>query len=280
MAAAVLLAGAPPGSAGLKEAIAILEKARARLGAGADARRLACTLALAEALRAAGRANDAEPLASELHKRFPRSPRALGLRFYVLYALGRKPELLTFTQANLQARPDHPEGLRFLGLAQQALARLADAEATFARVAALPAATASDHNQLAWLKLCRGDTGESTLASARRAAELSGHRSAPILHTLAAVLAERDEPEKAREALIESLHQRPIEEVQDDDRYVLGRIAEAQKFPDTARELYRSLPRPGIATSRFLSYTLAQRRLARLDGRTGTTPQAGKLPAR
>ena len=102
---------------------------------------------------------------------------------------------------------------------------------------------------------------------------MSNRRHANALHTLAAVLAERDEPEQAREVLVESLEQRVTEGLGDHDRYVLGRIAESHAFLDTARDLYRQIGKPTEASATS-SYALAQRRLARLTAGPSGAPAA------
>jgi hypothetical protein len=103
---------------------------------------------------------------------------------------------------------------------------------------------------------------------------MSNRRDATGLHTLAAVLAERGEPEQAREALIESLDHRGIDRLGDHDRYVLARLAESHAFLDTARDLYRQIRRPE-GESETSSYALAQQRLARL----GAAATSGGAPA-
>jgi hypothetical protein len=103
---------------------------------------------------------------------------------------------------------------------------------------------------------------------------MTNRRESIELHTLAAVLAERDEPEQAREVLVEALDQRSQDGLEEHDRYVLGRIAESHAFLDTARALYRVI-KPTKEMFDVSSYRLAQKRLARI----GTGPTAGGAPA-
>ena len=271
--AAIMLASEAFTKEAVAPAIPILQKALAAAppGSGRDA----CALALAMALRTAKQPSGAEPITADLFKRWPHSQRALGMRIWTLMDLGRKAEALRLAETEARARPDDADVNRFLAGVQLEIGKVADAEATWTRLAASPRSTAQDHNQVAWLRLCRGDSGESTLASARRGVEMSNRRQANVLHTLAAVLAERDEPEQAREVLVESLDQRATEALGDHDRYVLGRIAESHAFLDTARELYRQIKRPDESLE-ISSFTLAQKRLARIGagGPGGGAPAA------
>ena len=271
-AAAVMLASSALTKEEVAPAIPILQRALAAAppGGGRDA----CALALALAFRTAEQATAAEPITADLLKRWPRSQRALGLRIWTLVNLGKTADALRIAETEVKAHPDETDASRFLAGLQHEAGKLAEAEATWARVAASPRSNAQDHNMVAWLRLCRGDVGESTLASARRGVEMSNRREANVLHTLAAVLAERDEPEQAREVLVESLDQRTSEALGDHDRYVLGRIAESHAFLDTARDLYRQISKPKDSTD-VSSYMLAQRRLARI----GAGPTASGAPA-
>ena len=67
---------------------------------------------------------------------------------------------------------------------------------------------------------------------------------------LAAVLAERNEPEQAREVLVESLEQRGTDGLGDHDRYVLGRIAESHAST-------RIFVMERLATARIVSVSVA-----------------------
>jgi len=163
--------------------------------------------------------------------------------------------------------------MRFVANAQLNLGRLSESESTWSRLASSSRSIPSDHNMVAWLRLCRGDVSDATLASIRRAVEMSGRREPSILHTLAAILAERGEPEQARDALLESLNERVRDELADDDYYVLGRIAEGLAFPAAARELYGKMKPPKYQD--ISSYMLAQRRLARLNGGGAAQAAAG-----
>ena len=142
----------------------------ARAGGGAaGGGRDACTLALALAFRTAEQASAAEPITANLLKRWPRSQRALGLRIWTLVTLGKTADALRIAEMEVKAHPDETDASRFLAGLQHEAGKLAEAEATWTRVAASPRSNAQDHNMVAWLRLCRGDVGESTLASARRA---------------------------------------------------------------------------------------------------------------
>jgi len=275
LAAAVLLAASYSASKDdLAQIIPILQQAQK--ASGGDRRGDACALALVLALRQAERFAEADPITAELLKRNPRSTRATGLRVSALVKLHRNAEALRIVEADVKARPSDPEAIRFLANVQLDIGNLAAAEAAWARAASSPRAIAADHNMLAWLKLCRGDISDTALASARRSVELSGRNEAAFLHTLAAMLAERDEPERAREVLIETLDRRSSLEITDADRYVLGRIAESHAFLDTARDIYRQMQPPKDEPRETSSYTLAHRRLGRM---AAASSGAGGPPA-
>jgi tetratricopeptide (TPR) repeat protein/transglutaminase-like putative cysteine protease len=270
LGAAVVLAYAPEGPDGPADALPVLRREQAKTASGP--RRLAIDLALVRALSETGKLADAEAVAADLQRRYPSSIQAVGQRLALLDRLGRRAEVLRQADAAVAAHPDEPVLERMRADAQMDAGKVTDAEAAFSRLTASPRSTPHDHNAYAWLRLVRGDTGDATLATARRAVEMSSRKNAGILHTLAAVLAERDQPEEAREVLLESLDQRPNDDPTEDDRYVLGRIAESYGFPDTARGLYGQLPQPARAIE-ISSYTLAQRRLTRLAGK-GPSPAA------
>jgi hypothetical protein len=120
--------------------------------------------------------------------------------------------------------------------------------------------SAPDLNQLAWLRVVAGDTGEATLGWAERSVEVGKRWSPAALHTLATVLAERGDVVKARQVLAESIDRRQTVRPVSADHYVLGRIAEACGSPELAIEEYRQVERP---TERDLTSTwvLAKRRL-------------------
>jgi tetratricopeptide (TPR) repeat protein/transglutaminase-like putative cysteine protease len=273
--AAIVMASMSATKDEVAPAIPILQRALAASLPGAE--RDACAIALVLALRTADQPGAAEPITADLLKRWPQSPRALELRVRTLIALKRAAEALRVAEAEAKAYPDDLEIVRVLGNVQLAVGKLTDALPIWVRIAASTNALAGDHNNLAWARLCLGDAGDSTLASARRSVDMSNRRDATALHTLAAVLAERGEPEQAREALIESLDHRGTEGLGDHDRYVLARLAESHAFLDIARDLYRQIKRPegGTGGSESSSYALAQRRLARIAA--GAT--AGAAPA-
>jgi thioredoxin-like negative regulator of GroEL len=154
-------------------------------------------------------------------------------------------------------------------MVQEALVRKGDwagAAALARKSAATSRRRAYDYNQLAWMALCHGDVGKTTLEDARHAVEASGREGLAELHTLASVLAERDSPEEALEILFELLDKRGDDDPTEADWYVIGRVAEAYGATDMARDAYARV-KPPAEPEPLSVWVLADRRLKRLPPR-------------
>jgi tetratricopeptide (TPR) repeat protein len=203
------------------------------------------------------------------------------MRIGIAHDRGMDQDALKLLATEVQARPDDTNLQEALAQAQENAGRLPDAVKTLERLASTGKASPGVYNQIAWLRLCRGDVGDQTLAAAERGVELTRRRNAAVLHTLASVLAERDRAEQAREVLVEALEQREDLEVMDMDAYVLGRIAETFGLADSARGLYAGMRKPAERELLLSSWTLAQRRAARLPAGTASAKTApGVAPAK
>ncbi len=121
-----------------------------------------------------------------------------------------------------------------------------------------------DYNEVAWKSLFVEPLPEDALEHARKARELAMGNETAILHTLATVLAERGEIREAHQTLVQSVEARPLDEMLNDDWYVVGRIAEQAGLHDVAREAYSRIePQP---LQPHATYELAQRRLRQMAG--------------
>jgi tetratricopeptide (TPR) repeat protein len=121
-------------------------------------------------------------------------------------------------------------------------------------------ASQGDYNNLAWSGLFTKVTDE-TIEWALKGAGEQNTRYAGGLHTLAAVYADIGRTAQAREALLESIRLKGVDEPESHDWYVLGRIAEDYGEMETARGDYARVEKPIVAEGGS-TYILAQRRLA------------------
>jgi tetratricopeptide (TPR) repeat protein len=277
-AAAALLANDPTLAA--SSALPALEPCRASAAAGlGETERSACLVALADAYHTLKRWNDLLAVGTILLELYPTSPRAVISRSIALSELGRFKEQQAMLQEALRRRPDLQVAEWSL---ESSLARsgdLAGAEEIARRAAEAPTRTEGDFNQLAWIALCRGDVGDATLAAARRAVELGNRRHGSSLHTLAAVLAERDAPEEAFQILLELFEMRGEATPTSADWYVLGRIAEGYGVPEAAVAAYARVEKPRMADL-MSTWTLADRRASKLKlGAAPAPAPQGAVPA-
>jgi hypothetical protein len=112
---------------------------------------------------------------------------------------------------------------------------------------------------------------EDTLNFARRAAE-GKHTSSAYWHTLATIQASRGALLDARNSLFKSMNLRLSDGPNEDDHYVLGRIADGLGLMETA---YTHYAKASKTPSDSLTDTskLAERRLAQLQ-KTNKAPSA------
>jgi tetratricopeptide (TPR) repeat protein len=261
-AAAALLATDPVLAA--SSALPALEPCRASTTAGlGETERSACLVALVDAYHTLKRWNDLLAVGTILLELYPTSPRAVISRSIALSELGRFKEQQAMLQEALRRRPDLQVAEWSLEASLAHSGDLAAAEVIARRAAEAPTRTEGDFNQLAWIALCRGNVGDATLAAARRAVELGSRRHGSSLHTLAAVLAERDAPEEAFQILLELFEMRGEATPTSADWYVLGRIAEGYGVPEAAAAAYARVEKPRMADL-MSTWTLADRRASKL----------------
>jgi tetratricopeptide (TPR) repeat protein len=174
--------------------------------------------------------------ARRLVEKEPDSGMAFTTLTMALSYTGANAEAESLAKARLERLPDDRDALR--ALSQNAAARFdfAAAERYAQRVVDLTPER-GDYNNAAWYGLLAGNL-EHAMENAHKAT--AGDRAASAsLHTLAAVYAETGKTLEAREALLSSMDQRQHDQPQDEDWYVLGRIAESYGVRDAALAAYK-----------------------------------------
>jgi tetratricopeptide (TPR) repeat protein/transglutaminase-like putative cysteine protease len=122
-------------------------------------------------------------------------------------------------------------------------------------------ADAGVYNSLAWLALFRQPFVEQSIATARKAADLTGTGNSAILHTLAALYAEAGKTTEARQVILKEMDIAGSVDPRSEDWYVLGRIAEQYGEVDAAVALYRKVEKPKDEGLPLSTYFLAEKRL-------------------
>jgi transglutaminase-like putative cysteine protease/tetratricopeptide (TPR) repeat protein len=174
--------------------------------------------------------------------------------------------LETTLQRRLEAAPADPLALEAASALAMSRGQLDQAAITLERLLDGQDEDAEALNDAAWVALLRGDAGVRALGWARQAAERSGYRSYPILHTLAALYAEQGQAAEAHRVLLQGLSVAG-REPEAEEWYVLGRLAEHYQLPEVARGYYRRVTPPEDPAERQTStWQLSQRRLAALGG--------------
>ena len=224
-----------------KQAVPVLERAY-----GAPSPRSGAAhhvgLAYVGALTTAGRYDDALRLVDELEQReiYRGRGSALRARFAILDKAGRADALEALARQELARDAKSEDG--FFALSRAALLRddldayrnvwMQMADAGIRRESAL--------NNAAWASLYLGVEDEDV----RRAERAIGPKadSPSALDTLAVLLAERGDADRAVRTLERLTSVRPVEEAPpDSQKYALGRIAESLGFEQAAVDLYRQI---------------------------------------
>ena len=123
---------------------------------------------------------------------------------------------------------------------------------------------ANDYNTVAWTCLFGNGDIEKGLRLARTSVKLSNGKPS-YLHTLAALYAEVGRIREAREALIQSMEADGKVVPDENDWYVLGRIAEELGEIETAIHAYRKVNEPEkFEDPTLATYKLAHQRLQML----------------
>jgi len=151
---------------------------------------------------------------------------------------GGNAECEALAKARLTRLPDDRDALRALSQNAAATFDFATAERYAQKIVDLTPER-GDYNNAAWYGLLAGNL-EHAMENAQKATAGEKGRGGPAsLHTLAAVYAEKGKSLEAREALLSSMEQRQHDQPQDEDWYVLGRIAEIYGVREAAIAAYK-----------------------------------------
>jgi transglutaminase-like putative cysteine protease len=265
----------------LAEAAAPILRA-CRAAAQAEADQLALDLALAGLAVKAKRWPEVVELAERLGAARPRAERPFLMEVGALRELGRVPEAIELANRRLARLPTDRRAQLVLASFEEEKGDFDAAERRLRQLADGASAGAEELNDLAWLLLVRGRADEEALEVAQRASRRSEERSYSILHTLAAILAERNRPAEAYQTIVHAIAAEEDSAPGSVDWYVFGRMAEQYGLPEAARGLYQRVEQPQARRAEATStFRLARARLAAIDGdRRGSTPAGSEQHAR
>ena len=163
----------------------------------------------------------------------------------------------------LKRRPDDRLALRSLFSIAASERRYDEAERYGRQLVGLGGAVAGDLNNVAWNALFLGPVTDQVIEDARRAVDLTREGNSASLHTLATLYAEVDKTTEARELLFKAIEARGSDDPDENDWYVLGRIAEDYDERAAATTAYRRVTKPeDEAEVGQSTWLLAQKRLA------------------
>ncbi len=256
-AAAALLGSSSPSP----QAPALL--AACREAAGEPARRNVLDLALALTYDRLDRHQEMAKVSLRLLEAVPDSERAEAVHVEALLGLDRWDEIRAHAEQRLERKPNDEKALHLLARDALHANDFDRAEQRFNQIVDSGKATASDFNELAWMRLELGRVDDKTVEYSQRATTLSSYGSASSLHTLASIYAEMGKTAEAYRLILQSLAARSNEAPGSDDWYVFGRLAEHYGLPEVARDYYRRVTPPASKDGEALStHALAARRLA------------------
>ncbi len=213
---------------------------------------------------------DAIGPANRLVEAFPASDSAFVSYVRALTHSGAYDRAEKTTDARLEKEPNSVIAIRAKGDLLSEQGKYSDAVAAYQTLSKTPKVAASDWNQLAWISLFTGVTGNAALDAANTAMRLTQNRSRNIVHTLGCVQAATGDTASARKQLKQYLELTGSDEIDDAARLLSGLIAEQLGFHDLARERYGAIKKAEFreATS---TYELAQLRLAVMN-KNAVTP--------
>jgi transglutaminase-like putative cysteine protease/predicted Zn-dependent protease len=258
-------------------AVPILRTCRAAAQTEAD--QLALDMALAGLAFKAKRWQEVVELGERLGAARPRAERPFVLEAAALRELGRIPEAKELANRRLASLPADRRAQLLLASLEQEGGDLDAAERRLRQLAAGAGADAEELNDLAWLLLVRGRADQEALEVAQRASRRSEEKSYSFLHTLAAILAERDRPAEAYQTIVHAIAAKEDPVPGSVDWYVFGRIAEQYGLPEAARGLYERVERPGAGRGEAVStFQLARARLAAIHGERPPSARPPRAP--
>jgi tetratricopeptide (TPR) repeat protein len=251
------------------EAIPLLQNAIKRTGAaGAQIDERAvfqARRALAWALKAAKRHAELLPLAEELLAADPRSKEASFLKSIALFRLRRDAELRRWLERclRLDQRDDDAVMALFDLLARRG--KLKEAREVLDRRIDLGDPTATAYNNRAWLALFVSPFAKNAVDDALQANKMSSYSDPYQVHTLAALYAETGNLGEARKLWLKGMELRDVEEPEDVDWYIYGRMAEQVGLRQLAREAYKNVKPDDLDEGAISVFQAAQLRVKRLS---------------
>jgi tetratricopeptide (TPR) repeat protein len=195
----------------------------------------------------------------------PRSVALFGWRTRALIALHRWEDLRQLVSARLADLPDDVAAIRARARGNMLQGHWAEFERDIQWLIDHGKATPGDRNELAWSALFHDAVSPQMLDQARRAAELTQRHAYHILHTLAALQAERGQLAEAHATLIEGIEANGGEAVPE-DHYVLGRIAEQLGLGAAAMVEYRQVTNSRDSEPENATQRLVERRIKAMAG--------------
>lgn len=246
-----------------------------REAAADPARRNVLDLALVLTYENLGRHQEMESVSHRLMEAVPDSERAEALHTTALLYLDRWDEVRAHADRRLQRTPNDSKALHLLARDALHANDFDRAEQRFNQIVDAGKATASDFNEIAWMRLELGRVDDKTVEYSQRATSLSSYGNASDLHTLASIYAEMGKTAEAYRLILQSLAARSDEAPGSDDWYVFGRLAEHYGLPDVARDYYKRVSPPtGKEPEALSTHALAARRLLALGDSTKMTKAA------
>jgi tetratricopeptide (TPR) repeat protein len=206
-----------------------------------------------------------QEVAERMLKLYPKSLNARRWKRGALWELKDYAGLKKQAESELDAAPDLElaELYHTMANADSSAGKVKEARATLAKLIDLGRADAQAYGNCAWYDLVLGKATDKTLEYASRAVQMTNFGTANVLHTLAAVYAELDKPEEAKQSLDKLLELREHGTPDEVDYYVIGRIAESYALKSAAQKAYAKVKKSekDHPTS---TYRLVQQRLKKL----------------
>ncbi|WP_194862975.1 DUF3857 domain-containing protein [Myxococcus sp. AB036A] len=244
-------------------------RSQASFASGVERHRL--MMALAVALKAAGKGPDAEALLDEVREDVPASEDAFNMKREFLVERGRWRSLRDAADRRLGLLHTDPLGMETLLVAAVNEQHWDDVGRTGKQLVDQGAASAEAYRTLAWAALLRGRVTADDVQWAQRAVRMSRVDELETLSLLATLLVETGKLEEARKLMDSALAQHTPAELTPGMLYARARLAEAFGLPDAAQALYRAMPGPNDSDARSFQ-KLAKSRMNR--GRSTKTATA------
>jgi tetratricopeptide (TPR) repeat protein len=268
--AAAALAVYRPG--GAPEVFAVLGSAYA--SESAPRRRRALLIALVEGRLVTGEASEARRLALTLTGSHEQDTEGVGIRTWAVTTAADCPRAVA-TMSRWANAHDDPRAWSWQTAVAGRCGASAEAISAARKLVSGDRTDPVEHNKLAWYLMMAGQDGSEAVAQARRAVEMTARRVRTYLATLAYALAQSDDLSQARGTLVESLD--PSGRALEEAWLTTGTIAERLGYPAEALAAYRRIRDPGTRGAQGSVWSIAQRRIAVVDGTPRPAGQDGRL---